>query len=79
MPENGSHRRELLPARARQTECHRDRGSRHGSFDPARRTKMIDILRPIHAAQHKAIPADLAADDLATGAYLNGSIRLPNP
>jgi hypothetical protein len=47
-----------------------------GAFDTSRNTRMIDILRPIYAAQHQNVPADLTADAIATNEYLDPSIRM---
>jgi hypothetical protein len=52
-------------------------GQFFGSFDPARVAKEIAIMRPIYAGEHVTVPADLSADDLETGIYLDRSIRLP--
>jgi hypothetical protein len=47
-----------------------------GAFDASRNSRMIDILRPIYAAQHQSVPGDLTADSIATNAYIDPSIRM---
>jgi hypothetical protein len=47
-----------------------------GSFDPSRNSRMLDILRPIYAAQRQTLPADLTADAIATNEYVDPSIRM---
>jgi hypothetical protein len=56
-----------------------DNGTDHifGSFDAARLTRMIAILRPVYAGQHLTVPADLSAGDLAINDYLDRGVRLP--
>jgi hypothetical protein len=47
-----------------------------GDLSDARLQRMIDILRPILAAQHKPIKAGLAPADLATNDYIDPTIGL---
>jgi hypothetical protein len=47
-----------------------------GAFDPSRNRRMVDILRPIYAAQRQTLPADLTGDAVATNEYLDPTIRM---
>lgn len=47
-----------------------------GSFDRSRNNRMINILRPIYAAQRVDLPADLTADAIATNEYVDPTIRM---
>lgn len=53
------------------------RGAPFGALNPDRVNTMLTILRPIYGAQKTPVPADAAADALATNDYLDTSIRLP--
>ena len=48
-----------------------------GNFDDTRLHRMIDILTPIFAGQHKPMRPGLGPADLATNDYLDPSIGLP--
>jgi hypothetical protein len=48
-----------------------------GNFDDPRLQRMIDILTPIFAGQHKPIRAGLTPTDLATNDYIDPGIGLP--
>jgi hypothetical protein len=47
-----------------------------GSFDPDRVERMVDILRPIYAAQRQNVPDSLTGSTLATDEYIDPSIRM---
>ena len=44
-----------------------------GDFDPARVTRLLEIVRPIFARLGQPLPAGLDADDVATNAYVEPS------
>jgi hypothetical protein len=46
-----------------------------GDFDPDRLQRMLDILVPIYAGQHRPVRRPLTPADLATNAYLNPGDR----
>ena len=48
-----------------------------GDFDPARVQKIIDILRPLLAAQNRPIAAGLRPGDIATNEFIDPRIGLP--
>jgi hypothetical protein len=48
-----------------------------GNMQPERVKRMVDILTPIFAAQHKPVKAGLRAEDLFTNEYINQNIGLP--
>ena len=45
-----------------------------GDFDPARVTKLIDIVRPVFARARTPLPAGLTAADVATNAYVDPAV-----
>jgi hypothetical protein len=47
-----------------------------GSFDSSRITRMIDILRPIYAAQRQNVPAEMNTGSIVTNEYIDPSIRM---
>ena len=47
-----------------------------GNFDTGRLSRLVDIVAPIYAGQHKQIKANLGPVDLATNAYIDASISL---
>ena len=47
-----------------------------GNIQDSRIQRMIDILTPIYAAQHKEIKAGLKPSDLYTNEYINPAIGL---
>jgi hypothetical protein len=48
-----------------------------GDFESARVRKLIDISRPIYAAQHKTLKADLRPEDLVTNEFVDQTVGLP--
>jgi hypothetical protein len=48
-----------------------------GTLEPAKVSRILAVLKPILAAQHTNVPADLTADKLATNEFLDGSKLLP--
>ena len=48
-----------------------------GDFEPARIRRLVSILTPILAGQHKPIRPNLGFDDLVTNAYLDPAVGLP--
>lgn len=48
-----------------------------GNFQDSRVQRMIDILKPIYATQHKELKADLKPSDLVTNEFINPAIGLP--
>ncbi|HEU5158067.1 MAG TPA: nitrate ABC transporter substrate-binding protein [Streptosporangiaceae bacterium] len=49
-----------------------------GDFDTARVQKIIDILRPLLAAEKRPLKAGLRPDDIATNAFIDPRIGLPS-
>jgi hypothetical protein len=47
-----------------------------GNLDPARVSRMIEILTPIFAAQNKPVRAGLTADQLFTNEFIDPSVKL---
>jgi hypothetical protein len=47
-----------------------------GNLDPARVSRMIEILTPIFAAQNKPVKAGLTADQLFTNEFIDPSVKL---
>lgn len=45
-----------------------------GDFDPARVTKLLDIVRPVFATAKSPLPAGLTAADVATNAYVDPAV-----
>lgn len=48
-----------------------------GGFDPGRISKLISILKPILAGQHRAVSASLRPDDVVTADYTSPDVHLP--
>ena len=48
-----------------------------GNLDMARIQRMIDIVKPIFAAQHKPIRPGLTPQDIATNEFIDPNIGLP--
>jgi hypothetical protein len=46
----------------------------NGDFDPARVTKLLDIVRPVFARAKTPLPAGLTGADLATNAYVDPAV-----
>ena len=49
-----------------------------GSFDSARLQRLIDITKPIFAAQKVDVPQGIKPDDVATDRFIDPKIGLPS-
>ena len=49
-----------------------------GGFDPARVQHIIDITRPVYAAEKVSVPANLTPDQIATNRFIDPKIGFPS-